>query len=448
LPVQEPRSSSQEDLIFSLDDEELKRALGISEGVAVGPFCSALRLAPFNNDQIAGALRWMPQQRIQTFLDKLDALPQLLEIARRPSLLFQVAQLWNMRRIDIETTNIYSGTIVRKFVTYSLERQIEKQRTDIASGRADRQFIPLTLAEIDYFTVGCAIAALSDGRNNSLPATILRSTIARMLDSVAQRALPLSRGETGALTMPLSERVADKNDPVEAIVQAVRTHGVIEHEPSKPGLYRFSHKSFVEALTAEVLSFKAMGIDLQRGYLDALPVNELVSQDAVLLFCMDIAAANTARSSAGLVFIIRNLTNKNFLITTSAVWIIPMLALLTSVESTVGGRRFNQTMNLLAVMLMLSFVVVIAFSYEQLLPGGIVSYAFLMGCIYFTFTFALSIMGALNKPLVTFAACLVFALDSARRGVPLLGGSSRHWHQTLARRRIVKALISLRLQDE
>ena len=53
---------------FFLDDEELKRALGISEGVAVGPYCSALRIAPFEPDQIAGTLRWMSAEKVQAFM--------------------------------------------------------------------------------------------------------------------------------------------------------------------------------------------------------------------------------------------------------------------------------------------------------------------------------------------------------------------------------------------
>jgi hypothetical protein len=154
---------------FFLDDEELKRALGISEGAAVGPYCDALRMAPFEVEQIAGTLRWMPARKVQIFMEAVERLPQLFEIARRPSLLFQVSRLWHEKRIDMEGDDVYSGTVIRAFVTYSLERQMQKQRTEMASGRPDRQFIPLTLAELDYFTCGCAVAALSEGRNNSLP---------------------------------------------------------------------------------------------------------------------------------------------------------------------------------------------------------------------------------------------------------------------------------------
>ena len=279
---------------FFLDDEELKRALGISEGVAVGPYCSALQMASFEPDQIAGTLRWMPAQKVAAFMGAVERLPQLLEIARRPSLLFQLSRLWHVGRIDIEGDDVSSGTVIRAFVTYSLERQIQKQRTEVASGRSARQFVPLTLAELDYFTCGCAVAALSEGRNNSLPAPVLGATITRLLEALPERGrLPLSSGEGGALAMPLRERLADRPDATETCVQAVRTHGVIEHDPTKAGMYKFSHKSFAEALASEVLVYRVLDLQGPPNLVwNAFRPASLISQDAVFLFSIDIAAAH------------------------------------------------------------------------------------------------------------------------------------------------------------
>lgn len=277
---------------FFLDDEELKRALGISEGIAVGPYCSALQIALFEPDQIAGTLRWMLPERVAAFMRALDRLPQLVEIARRPSLLFQVSRLWHEGRINIEGEDVYSGTVIRTFVTYSLERQIQKQRTEVASGRLDRQFIPLTLAELDYFTCGCAVAALSEGRNNSLPQSVFRATTARLLEALPEGGLPRSPGESGSMAMPLKERLADRPDPTDACVQAVRTHGVIEHDPAKAGMYKFSHKSFAEALAAEVVVCRALRLQRPSGLIwDPLRPLSLMGQDTILVLSMDIAAA-------------------------------------------------------------------------------------------------------------------------------------------------------------
>jgi hypothetical protein len=45
---------------YFLDDTELKRALDISSGSTLGPYCEALYLEPFSLDQIQIALRELP----------------------------------------------------------------------------------------------------------------------------------------------------------------------------------------------------------------------------------------------------------------------------------------------------------------------------------------------------------------------------------------------------
>ncbi len=117
---------------FFLDDEELKRALGIADETASGPFCSAVRVAPFNAIQIEGALRWLPKKRIKNFMNALRQSAVLAELSSRPSLLFQLAQLWYKNKLSLTSKRLSSATVTRAFITYSLERQVEKQRVDIS----------------------------------------------------------------------------------------------------------------------------------------------------------------------------------------------------------------------------------------------------------------------------------------------------------------------------
>lgn len=244
---------------FFLDDEELKRTLGIAEGLAVGPYCAAMRIAPFNDRQIEGALRWLSRKRVKNFMNALRQSPVLSELAARPSLLFQLAQLWHKHKLSLESKTLSSATVTRAFITYSLERQVEKQRIDVASPQRDKQFLLLRLSELQLFTQALALSALVDGRNNAIPESVLSRTVDRLLREISDTDYPRKTVETGALSMPLKTRLQDKPNRIEAVVHAVRTHGVIELDPAKSSHYRFSHKSFAEVLAAEVLVDAAAG---------------------------------------------------------------------------------------------------------------------------------------------------------------------------------------------
>jgi len=279
---------------FFLDDLEIQTALGIAEGVTSGPYCSAVRVATFCKDQMRGALRWLPQHKIDAFMAATERSEQLTELASRPSLLFQIAQLWDTNRIGLDAKHLNSASVIRSFITYSLERQVDKQRTDVST-IGDKYFIPLRRAELDYFTSASAVDALTSGRSNTLTDQTLRQTITILLDRFPQGAMQRMPSETGALTLTLAERLRDKHDPVEACVQAVRTHGVIEHDPSKIGQYRFSHKSFAEVLAAEVLTKGVRDHESTPFWRFAIPVRrELVLQDVVFRFSAEFAAGVNA----------------------------------------------------------------------------------------------------------------------------------------------------------
>ena len=285
---------------FFLDNEELKNALGISERVAAGAYCSAIRIQPFSESDIRRSLRWLPKGKIDPLMDAIQSFPRLKEIAERPSLLFQLSQLWDGGHLGVNDENIESASIICRFVSYSLERQLLKQHTDVASTSADRIFIPLRQSELTFFTAGCAVAALSEGRHNALPESVFSATVRQLWQGVdSEDRFSRRMTEDGALGMPLKVRLADNDDPVEICQQAVRTHGIIEHDPSRQALYKYSHKTFAEALAASVLTAGATG---QTGeYSDVWKVMRpvrLLEQRTIWEFCRDLSE-DYFRSVAG-----------------------------------------------------------------------------------------------------------------------------------------------------
>ena len=276
---------------FFLDNEELKNALGISERVAAGPYCSAVRIQPFAEADIRHSLRWLSKKKADSLIDVIQSAPRLKEIAERPSLLFQLSQLWDGGHLGVEDENVESASIICRFVSYSLERQLLKQHTDVKSSSADRIFLPLRQSELTFFTAGCAVAALSEGRHNALPESVFSATVRELWQGVGDEDRFSRRAtEDGALAMPLRVRLADSDDPVEICQQAVRTHGIIEHDPSRQALYKYSHKTFAEALAASVLTAGATGqTDEYSEVWKVMRPVRLLEQGTVFEFCRDLA---------------------------------------------------------------------------------------------------------------------------------------------------------------
>ena len=274
---------------FFLDNEELKRILGISEDSSVGPYCTASRVEPFSLEEIEGSLRWLPGKKAERLVNIIKAEPRIMEIAARPSLLFQLSYLWNSDRLELDGRDIQSASIINSFVKYSIERQIVKQTSDISDRSEERVFIRLRESELAFFTAGCAAAALSEGRNNTLPEAIFRRSISEMWEKMdTEDEFERKHSEHGALAMPLRERLADEPDPIEVCQQVVRTHGVIELDPTRRAVYRFSHKSFAEAVTASVIACGAVGGkgDLGSAWRIVRP-RELVDQYTIFQVCFD-----------------------------------------------------------------------------------------------------------------------------------------------------------------
>ncbi|TAJ40068.1 MAG: hypothetical protein EPO55_10010 [Reyranella sp.] len=238
---------------FFLDDEELKNALRVGEASASGAYCQALRIQPFDLDQMKIALRWMEPYRLREFIKAVTAQAELLSLVRRPSFLFQVSRLWHLGLLRIDSDTVYSANVILDFISYSLDRQVDKQVTDISHAQQAARFIPLRRSELDYFVSGCAIAALSGGRSNSLSAVEYRKTIAELIERAPESWFGLTTHDGGSVGLPLSERIPDLEKRIESCAHAVRTHGVLELDPARADHYKFSHKSFAEALAANAI---------------------------------------------------------------------------------------------------------------------------------------------------------------------------------------------------
>ncbi len=274
---------------FFLDDNELKNALLISNGSSATAFCSAIRLAPFDEGQISEALRWLSFEKREAFIGAMAKSTQLRELARRPSLLFQIAQLWNHDRLNIDDHTLNSSQIIRNFIEYSLERQIAKQKSEAPVGGTDKNFVFLRMSELYTFTVACAVGALTGGRNNSISGEQIQICVETELACIQKLDMPRRAVEDGSLLMPLNERLADKLHPGETCAHAVRTHGVLEHDPSLNSYFKFSHKSFAEVLAAEKVISQILGKDITEPLSDSKFL-ELLNQDIIFFFVIEMLA--------------------------------------------------------------------------------------------------------------------------------------------------------------
>lgn len=296
---------------FFLDDEELKGALRVAESNAAGAYCKALRVQAFTKLQIEDALGWLGAERSREFMKAVNSQKELADIVQRPSLLFQVAQLWNLGQLNLDGPHLRSAGVILQFVSYSLDRQVEKQAGDVAYTASTRQFLPLRRSELEYFLTGCAVVALTGGRNNSLPAAIFRTAIAVMLEEMPEARLAALPRDVGSLTIPLKDRIPDLEKRIEACTNSVRTHGILELDPAKGDHYKFSHKSFAEALAARAIVSGALQskdaheavwrtMDLER--------EELLGQKVIFSFVRDVAVLSIGSSSVDGVGVFQGLT--------------------------------------------------------------------------------------------------------------------------------------------
>jgi hypothetical protein len=232
---------------FFLDEEEMKAALGISKPIGDRPYCEAVRLAPFEVEQIAESLReHEPSVRSQicALVGRND---RFRELVSRPSLLHIVAVLWENERLSEKVDKLTSAFIMDLFVRHSYTRQGLKERD---SG----EFMALTTSEREFFMMGIAAYMAAKDLPNQITGRqlneLIESLIEAMPDSVSTESSSISR----EVTEPLRRRLEGKEHGVEHVKTDVRACGLLVDDPSASGTFRFGHKSFMEYLFASVVA--------------------------------------------------------------------------------------------------------------------------------------------------------------------------------------------------
>lgn len=232
---------------FFLDEEEMKAALGINRPVANAPYCEAIRLVPFNPDQIYKALRAYGSAVREQIHDLAIKNPRFRDIVSRPSLLHIVSVLWEREHLSDKVDQLTSAFVMDLFVRQSYRRQGAKEED--SSG-----FMALTTAEREYFMEGIAAYMGSRDLPNQISSRQLNHLIKDLLQVIPDSISAQSSAILGETNQPLRTRIRKTEHGVEHVLTDVRACGLLVDDPSSPGTFRFGHKSFMEYLFAVVIA--------------------------------------------------------------------------------------------------------------------------------------------------------------------------------------------------
>ena len=232
---------------FFFDEQEMIASLGIVESTPGKPYCQAIRLMPFNLDQIKDALRKhdeVVREEICLFATENE---QFRELVSRPSLLHIVSVLWKKEHLSRHLEEISSAYVMRLFVQHSYLRQGLKERDS-------SDFMALTMEERRYFMKGIATYMATRELPNQIRGDQLNEVIVSLTNAIPEVVSTRSSAITGESRNPLKSRVEKSEHGIEHIQTDVRTCGILVDDPVAPGTFRFGHKSFMEYLFAEVIA--------------------------------------------------------------------------------------------------------------------------------------------------------------------------------------------------
>ena len=236
-----------------LDEEEMKASLGISKPIGILPYCEALRLSPFNSEQIKEALRAYKK----TVIDQIHALvvknSRFQELVSRPSLLHIVAVLWERERLYEKVDQLTSAYVMDLFIRHSYRRQGLKE-TDSPG------FMALTTLEREYFMTGIAAYMTTKQLPNQITNTQLNEIIADLIACIPESVSTESPVTSAEATRPLRRRIQDAEHGTEHVKTDVRACGLLVDDPASPGTFRFGHKSFMEYLFAAVVAERIQNV--------------------------------------------------------------------------------------------------------------------------------------------------------------------------------------------
>jgi hypothetical protein len=243
---------------YFLDDRELKSALKIEQSVAAGAYCDSLRLEPFAPDQMESALRSYPPRTRNEIIALAKSNPKFYELASRGSLLYAIGELWGRSGgLAQQGKNINSAVVVGTFIRSTYERQaakVHELRSKGASRKRLLDFMILNSAEREFFMSAIASYMAVTGLPNQIASAQLQMVVEtlyhKLPEEISTRVSPASQ-ETN---VPLRQRLEGADHVLESIITDVRACGLLVSDPSKPGSYKFAHKSFMEYLYSEVVA--------------------------------------------------------------------------------------------------------------------------------------------------------------------------------------------------
>jgi hypothetical protein len=232
---------------FFLDDQEMKKALGIDKPIGENPYCEAIRIAPFSVEQIGKSLREQPRIQSQ-IVDLAKKNTRFRDLVSRPSLLHVVSVLWEKENFANQVARLNSAYFMERFVNGSYRRQGLKNQDS-------QEFMALNSSERSYFMSGIACYMAANKLNNQIPSEKLNQVIEELIDCIPDSVSTVS-SIGGEETRPLKIRIQNQEpkEAVEHIKTDTRTCGLLVDDPATPGTFKFGHKSFMEYLFAATMA--------------------------------------------------------------------------------------------------------------------------------------------------------------------------------------------------
>ena len=232
---------------FFLDEEEMRKALGISEPSRTHHYCDVLRLEPFTISQIENSLR----SQKNTVKDQICSLAKVnqrfYDIVSRPSLLHIVSELWEKEKLSEDIEKLNSAYVMGLFIRHSYLRQGLKED-------GTPSFMALNTSEREYFMRGIAAFMASNRLPNQISGEQLNKAIETLLDTIPNAVSEVPSAISGEADRPLKIRLAESEYGTEHVKVDVRACGILVDDPSAPGTFRFGHKSFMEYLVSSVIA--------------------------------------------------------------------------------------------------------------------------------------------------------------------------------------------------
>ena len=232
---------------FFLDDNEMKNALGVLEPVPGKTYCEAVHIAPFSKDKIFSSLRKFPSKTKSEIIKLLKNDPNFKDLASRPSLLYLIAVLWEKKNLSQYSGNINSALIMGLFISYSYSRQHLKEEESTT-------FMFLSENERSYFMSGVAVFMSNQLLPNQIKGITLRELVPKLFEIMPDSVSLSNSAIDGCSRTALNSRINNEEDKIEQLQTDIRSCGLLVRDIASTGAFKFSHKSFLEYLSAEVLA--------------------------------------------------------------------------------------------------------------------------------------------------------------------------------------------------